>query len=138
MKPSSSPGAVVGGVRAVLRIEGLVALAASLVAYSSLRGSWGTFLALFLLPDVSFAAALLGRRAATAAYDAAHTYALPLGIAIVAETTGHRGTLPFMVVWTAHIGFDRAVGYGLKYATGFGDTHLGRVGRAATLESAEP
>ena len=33
------------------------------------------------------------------------------------------------LIWTAHIGFDRALGYGLKYPTGFGDTHLGRIGR---------
>jgi Domain of unknown function (DUF4260) len=30
---------------------------------------------------------------------------------------------------TAHIGLDRALGYGLKYSTAFGDTHLGRTGR---------
>jgi Domain of unknown function (DUF4260) len=30
----------------------------------------------------------------------------------------------------AHIGFDRMLGYGLKYASGFGDTHLSRIGRA--------
>jgi len=28
-------------------------------------------------------------------------------------------------VWTAHIGADRAPGYGLEYPTEFGDTHLG-------------
>jgi hypothetical protein len=28
----------------------------------------------------------------------------------------------------AHVGFDRMLGYGLKYGTGFGDTHLGRKG----------
>jgi hypothetical protein len=29
----------------------------------------------------------------------------------------------------AHVGMDRAVGYGLKYPTAFGRTHLGVVGR---------
>ncbi len=33
------------------------------------------------------------------------------------------------LVWIAHIGFDRALGFGLKYASRFGDTHLGRTGR---------
>jgi hypothetical protein len=32
---------------------------------------------------------------------------------------------PLLLIWTAHIGFDRALGIGLKYPTGFGDTHLG-------------
>jgi hypothetical protein len=33
------------------------------------------------------------------------------------------------MIWLAHIGFDRALGYGLKYASGFGFTHLGRIGK---------
>ncbi len=40
--------------------------------------------------------------------------------------------LEIATIWGAHIAFDRAVGYGLKYATAFGDTHLGRVGRVPT------
>jgi hypothetical protein len=35
------------------------------------------------------------------------------------------------LIWLAHIGFDRALGYGLKYKAGFGFTHLGRIGPAA-------
>jgi hypothetical protein len=37
--------------------------------------------------------------------------------------------LPVAAVWLAHIGFDRALGYGLKLRAGFGFTHLGRIGR---------
>jgi hypothetical protein len=33
------------------------------------------------------------------------------------------------LIWCAHIGFDRAIGYGLKYSHGFSFTHLGRIGR---------
>jgi Domain of unknown function (DUF4260) len=33
------------------------------------------------------------------------------------------------LIWLAHIGFDRALGYGLKYEVGFSFTHLGRVGK---------
>jgi hypothetical protein len=29
----------------------------------------------------------------------------------------------------AHVGMDRALGYGLKFPTSFQDTHLGRIGR---------
>jgi hypothetical protein len=31
------------------------------------------------------------------------------------------------LIWLAHIGADRALGYGLKYPTAFKDTHLQRV-----------
>jgi hypothetical protein len=40
------------------------------------------------------------------------------------------GLLAIALVWCAHIGFDRALGYGLKYAAGFRQTHLGPIGRA--------
>ena len=40
--------------------------------------------------------------------------------------------LSIAMIWLAHIGFDRALGYGLKYATGFGFTHLGRIGKKST------
>jgi hypothetical protein len=40
-------------------------------------------------------------------------------------------TLSIAMIWLAHIGFDRALGYGLKYTTGFGYTHLGRIGRTS-------
>jgi hypothetical protein len=31
------------------------------------------------------------------------------------------------LIWSAHIGIDRLLGYGLKYPTAFKETHLGRV-----------
>ena len=49
-----------------------------------------------------------------------------LGIAYFSESI-----VLFMtgLIWCAHIGFDRALGYGLKYSKGFGFTHLGRIGK---------
>jgi hypothetical protein len=32
-------------------------------------------------------------------------------------------------IWLAHIGMDRALGYGLKHPEGFIHTHLGVIGR---------
>jgi hypothetical protein len=43
-------------------------------------------------------------------------------------------TLSIAMIWLAHIGIDRALGYGLKYITGFGFTHLGRIGRTAPAD----
>jgi hypothetical protein len=40
-------------------------------------------------------------------------------------------TLSIALIWLAHIGIDRALGYGLKYVAGFGFTHLGRIGKDA-------
>lgn len=40
--------------------------------------------------------------------------------------------LRLALIHLAHIGFDRALGYGLKYGTAFGDTHLCRIGGGAS------
>lgn len=126
----SSSGATLGGVRIVLRLEGLVVLAAAAVAYMQLGASWGLFAMLFLLPDLSFLGYLAGSRAGAAAYNAAHSYIGP--VALLAF--GALGEMPLALavglIWCAHIGLDRALGYGLQYGSEFGATHLGRIGRA--------
>ena len=125
-------GAVTGGVRTVLRLEGLLVLVAAALAYGRFGLGWGTFALFFLVPDVSFLGYLAGPRAGAAAYNAAHSY---VGAAACIAAGGLlAGTFPQWVtgaglIWAAHIGMDRAIGFGLKYATGFGATHLGAIGR---------
>jgi hypothetical protein len=117
-----------GGVRLLLRAEGLVVLAASLAAYAQFGASWGWFAALFLLPDVSFLAYLAGPRWGALAYNAAHSYLGAVGLLAVGVLGASPMLLAAALVWCAHIGFDRLLGYGLKYGAGFGHTHLGRLG----------
>jgi Domain of unknown function (DUF4260) len=124
-------GAVTGGVRTLLRLEGLTLLLGMVVLYAAWGGSWWIFLVLFLAPDLSFLAYLAGAEIGAVFYNAAHSYMVP--VALMTLGFGFAGplTLSIAMIWLAHIGFDRALGYGLKYSTGFGFTHLGRIGRAA-------
>jgi hypothetical protein len=93
--------------------------------------SWWIFAALFLAPDLSFAGYLAGSRIGAMVYNAAHSYLAPMAL----MTAGFALALPLAfsiaTIWLAHIGFDRALGYGLKYSAGFGFTHLGRIGGKA-------
>jgi len=132
---TSNPAATifaVGGIpRLLLRLEGLAALVAAVIAYRIQGGTWGWFAALFLVPDLSMLGYLAGARLGSVCYNAAHSY---LGAALLAAAAyGAHSTLGWQLaaIWCAHVGFDRALGYGLKYATAFTDTHLGRIGRAA-------
>jgi hypothetical protein len=127
-------GAPTGAVRRLLRLEGLCVLAAALVGYARIDASWGLFAAAFLLPDLSFAGYLAGPRVGAIAYNAAHSYVLPLACLAAAVAFPSTVPLALSLVWAAHIGFDRALGYGLKYANGFGFTHLGLIGRSARRE----
>lgn len=138
--PKSEPktdaaGSTTGAVRLILRIEGLMVLVVSLVLYQRFSGSWAMFALWFLLPDVSFAGYFFGAKIGAHAYNAAHSYVGPLLCACAAAVTGAEAYLFTTLVWSAHIGFDRLLGYGLKYGRGFGFTHLGLIGRAAQLQS---
>ena len=120
-------GAVHGSVRLWLRLEGLAVLVLAVYLYARGGHSWVVFAALFFVPDISFAAYLAGPRIGAALYNVAHSYVGPLLVAVALLATG--STLMWALIWGAHIGFDRALGYGLKYPTGFRDTHLGQIGR---------
>jgi hypothetical protein len=115
------------GPSAILRLEGAVLLGAAVVAYARMDASWWVFAAAFLVPDLAMVAYVAGSRLGAAAYNLAHTMALPMALGCVALVTDAAGLGAVALIWLAHIGMDRALGYGLKYPTGFRDTHLQRV-----------
>ncbi len=130
---SGIPGraAATSGVAPLLRLEGLVAFAAAASAYSRLGGSWPLFALLLLAPDLAMAGYRFGPAVGAAAYTAVHAYLAPAALGAAGLALGAPTMQALALIWIAHIGLDRALGYGLKYATGFSDTHLGRIGRAA-------
>lgn len=125
MTPMQNTPAVVTGVpNLVLRAEGATLLAASAAAYAQTGASWGLFALLFLVPDVFMLGYLRGPRLGAAVYNLGHSTILPflvMGLGLMLPGTL---VLPVGLIWMAHVGFDRAVGYGLKYASGFRQTHL--------------
>jgi hypothetical protein len=123
--------AVAGAPRLLLRGEGIAELVVLLLLYSHTGASWWVFAALFLAPDLAFLGYLAGPRAGAIAYNALHVLVAPVVLGVAAFAIGWPLGVALALIWGAHIQFDRALGYGLKYATGFGDTHLGRLGKAA-------
>ena len=124
-------GSAIGGVRTVLRLEGLALFAGMTLVYSFWGGPWWLYFVLFMAPDLSFLAYLGGPKVGAWVYNATHSTIVPM-----AMLTGGFGFAPPLVlslalIWLSHIGIDRALGYGLKYEGGFGFTHLGRIGREA-------
>jgi len=128
---SSAPGisGAAHGPCAVLRLEGAAAFAASAALYAHAGFSWPLFAGLLLAPDLAMLFYLVNPRIGAAAYNVAHAYALTLPLALFGFLAGRPAVLAVALIWIAHIGLDRALGYGLKYPTRFGDTHLGRTGR---------
>jgi hypothetical protein len=122
---------VTGGLKTLLRLEGLTLFAGMTLLYAVWGGYWWIYAVLFLAPDLSFLAYLSGPRTGAIVYNAAHSYMAPVTLMVTSLGTGSPLALSIALIWMAHIGFDRALGYGLKYAAGFGFTHLGRIGKAA-------
>jgi hypothetical protein len=126
---ATETGAASGGVKILLRLEGLTLFVGMVVLYAVWGGSWLVFALLFLAPDLSFLAYLADARTGAIVYNAAHSYMAPVALMTAGFALESPLTLSLAMIWLAHIGIDRALGYGLKYAAGFGFTHLGRIGR---------
>ncbi|MBP9113063.1 MAG: DUF4260 domain-containing protein [Polyangiaceae bacterium] len=126
---ASSPFAVAGGPLVILRLEAALVLVLASLAYRALGGTWGWFAILFLVPDLAMLGYLVGPRAGAIGYNAAHSYLGPAILGAASAVLHVPALLPAACIWAAHVGFDRMLGYGLKYASDFGETHLGKKGR---------
>jgi hypothetical protein len=108
----------------LLQFEGAAVLILSVLTYRLNRGGWLEFVLLFLVPDVSMIGYVANARVGCVIYNAVHTYVGPLALGCYAVWSDHRQALLLSLIWAAHIGLDRMLGFGLKYPTRFKDTHL--------------
>ena len=116
-------------VRRWLRAEGILAFAWGAVIWILLHQPLPLFLVALLIPDISMLGYLRGPHAGAIAYNVVHNWATA-GFVLLLALVAQSGPLLLVgAVLLAHVGIDRALGYGLKYPTGFADTHLGRIGR---------
>lgn len=116
-------------MKTVLRLEELGIFFFSIYLFSLLPFPWWYFPVLFFVPDLGMLGYLGGPRPGAFLYNLIHHRALALlcyvvGVSIVLPVLALVG-----VVLLAHSSLDRVLGYGLKYADGFANTHLGRIGR---------
>lgn len=114
-----------------LRVEGLAVLITAGVAFGQLGGEFLWFVPALLVPDLAIAGYLGGPRSGAFVYNLVHNWAFGLAIAGAGLALGITPLALAGTVLIAHTGMDRAAGYGVKLASGFGDTHLGRIGKAA-------
>jgi hypothetical protein len=116
-------------VRGWLRVEGVAAFGAGLELFGWLGGPWLLVIPFLLVPDISMVGYLRGPRLGALTYNAVHQWATGLAVLGLGLATD---VIPLSIagaILVAHVGMDRALGYGLKLPTAFNDTHLGRIGR---------
>lgn len=115
--------------RRLLKLEGLAVLLLVVWLYARGPGGWGFFALLILAPDLLMLGYLGGPRIGAMIYNLGHTYVVPIVIGVTGLISASDLAVQIALIWAAHIGLDRALGYGLKRTTAFTDTHLGRVGK---------
>ena len=113
----------------LLRVEGAAMLAAALYAWHLTGGSWLVFGLLFFTPDLAMLGYLAGPRAGAIAYNLVHSYATAALIGAIGLLAGSPMAVAAAIILAGHSGFDRMLGYGLKYPGAFGHTHLGKLGK---------
>lgn len=123
------PAAVAGLPLRILRAEGFVLFAGALAAFfTALDEAWWLVPLLLLFPDLFMVGYARSSRVGAVLYNLAHSYPAPAVLGVLALVGDQPLWQAVALIWFAHIGMDRAAGYGLKYQTGFKDTHLGRIG----------
>lgn len=120
-------------VTLLLRLEGFAVLLTSVLIYTRTGGHWGTFALWFFVPDLAIAGYAYSQRAGAIFYNITHSYTGALGLIAISIILHSAAALPVGIIWMAHIGFDRMLGYGLKYRHGFAFTHLGDIGKNASV-----
>jgi hypothetical protein len=113
--------------RWLLHLEGAMILALSIYFYAAGHYRWWLFAALLLMPDLFMLGYLKNAIWGSAVYNAVHTLTGPLLLVAGAYLFTKPAGISYALIWFAHIGMDRALGYGLKYPTLFKDTHLQHV-----------
>lgn len=124
---SSSPilGSVIGGPKVLLRVEGAVLFVASIAIFASQGQQWWLYPALLLVPDIFMIGYLRNTRLGSITYNLGHSYPVAAVVTALGFITGSSITIALGAIWFGHIGWDRMLGYGLKYGTSFKHTHLG-------------
>ena len=116
-------------MKTALKREELAMLLLGIYVFGFLYYEWWWFLVLFLAPDLGMIGYAFGNRAGAFLYNLFHHK----GLAIMIYLLGFFFLVPVLqligVVIFSHAAFDRLLGYGLKYESGFKYTHLGSIGK---------
>ena len=111
----------------ILHLEGLAVFVFCLYFYWLNDLSWLLFFLLLLTPDLSMVGYVFNNEFGARLYNLFHTYMVSLAVIFLGMFLSYATFLAIGIIWTAHIGMDRLVGYGLKYPTHFKDNHLQRL-----------
>lgn len=132
---TSSPlvGSVIGAPKVVLRLEGAVLFGASIALFAVQGQQWWLYPVLLLVPDIFMLGYLRNTKLGAITYNLGHSYPAAAAVTALGFVLASPMTIAIGAIWFGHIGWDRMLGYGLKYGTSFKHTHLGDLEKSKTV-----
>jgi hypothetical protein len=112
-----------------LKLEALGLLLLSLFLFNLLPFSWWWYLGLFFAPDISMLGYTAGNKVGAFCYNLFHHILLAVAVYLLGFYMQLDWLQAAGAILLGHLAFDRILGYGLKYITGFKFTHLGKIGK---------
>ncbi len=116
-------------MKTLIKVEEAAQFALSIFLFTQLPFAWWVYPALLLVPDVSMIGYAFNNKAGAFMYNLFHHKALAIMIGVIGFYLGTDFILLAGIILFGHSSMDRMFGYGLKFNTGFGDTHLGEIGK---------
>jgi hypothetical protein len=113
----------------LIKLEEAAMFLLSIVLISRLPYAWYWWLVWIMAPDLSMIAYLGGNRVGAIGYNIVHHKGVAILLYLTGLFTGHPALEYAGMILFGHSSMDRGMGYGLKYFSGFQDTHLGRIGK---------
>ena len=103
----------------------------SICLFAQLHFAWYWWLIWILAPDLSMIGYAAGNRVGAIAYNLVHHKGIAILLYLAGLYTVNENLQLAGLILFGHSSMDRGLGYGLKYFSGFQDTHLGRIGKNA-------
>jgi hypothetical protein len=112
-----------------IRLEEAAMLALAVYLNTALHYPPWLYWVLFLAPDIGMIGYAVSPRLGALTYNLLHHKAIAIGFYLTGLTIASEPLQLIGVVLFGHSSFDRMLGYGLKYADNFKNTHLGWLGK---------
>lgn len=119
----------------VTQLEYVFAAILTIIFFVGVGGfAWWWLIVLFVVFDISAVGYVVNNKIGALTYNIGHSLIGPIVLATIYIVVQNQSILFITLLWLFHIFVDRALGYGLKYQTGFQHTHLGAIGKEKAHE----
>jgi len=111
-------------VQNTVKGEGLFVMLLSVYLFNTLDVSWLVFVLLILSPDIFMVGYLKNKKLGAQLYNIGHSYITSVILIMVGLVFNYQLITAIGIIFSAHTGLDRFLGFGLKYETHFKETHI--------------